>query len=83
MWYFSYFFRVLQDNFLLVRGELKVPVDFVRCKVAYKYVLFQKARGSKEEDLFFHEHLIKWSHLTNRCLDIPETKRKAGSESNT
>ena len=75
-----YFFRVLQENFLLIRGELKVPVHYVNHKVGYKYIVVKKTREGKEKDKYVWERLMDHGVHVNRCLDIPEKNRKSGGK---
>ena len=74
------FFRVLQEDFLLVSGELKVPVDHINCKVGYKYVVLKETRDSKKKFKYQWEHLINHRYDVNRCLDIPKKKQKPGGK---
>ena len=74
-----FFFRILQDEFRLVRAQLTVPVKYVR-NLAYKYIVYKNDMRSKEEDHYIWESLVHLPELRNRCLVIPANKLKAGGK---
>ena len=80
MFYILYFFRSLQEKFLLVKGELDVPVQFVQANLQYLFVVIRKARGKRNEDKQVWEHLDDRDPLKNRNLVIPKTNLKEGGK---
>ena len=74
-------FRILQEEFRLVRGVLTVPVKYVR-NLAYKYIVYKNDMRSKEEHRYIWEHLVHLPEFRNRCLVIPANKLKAGGKLN-
>ena len=74
-----FFFRILQDEFRLVRAQLTVPVKYVR-NLAYKYIVYKNDMRSKEEKRCIWECLVHLPEFRNRCLVIPANKLKAGGK---
>ena len=73
-----HFFSSLKDGFILMKGKLEVPVDYVRRRVLeYKYVVFQM----RENNWYgYYEYLLNQPVFTNRCMRIPEMKVNAGGK---
>ena len=58
--------RKLQRDFILITGELVVPVSFVQGSIQYKYIVVKKG----EKDCSW-ERLVGHDVKANRCLNIP------------
>lgn len=74
--------RNLDNDFLLVRGELRVPFDLVSGNVPYKYVVHRKGREKGEESKYLWERIVHAGPYKNRCLCIPKDRCHTGGTCN-
>ena len=75
-------FRNLDNDFLLVRGELQVPFDLVSKDVPYKYIVLRMGRERGEEGKYLWEHIVHAGPYKNRCLCIPKDRCHIGGTCN-
>ena len=76
---FTWIYRYLDDGFILVKAELSVPHVFLARKIPYKYVVFkEKRKDLKEKEKPLWEQLPNLGTMTNRCLHIPQDRRREG-----
>lgn len=64
--------RLLENDFILVKAVLFVPVADATHNISYKYIVFKADRNEKEEPYV-------WDYLSggvfkNRCLQIPKER---------
>ena len=75
----NWIYRYLDDGFILVKAELSVPHVFLARKIPYKYIVFKaKRKDSKEKKKRLWEQLPGLGTMTNRCLHIPQDRRREG-----
>ena len=75
----NWIYRYLDDGFILVKAELSVPHVFLARKIPYKYIVFKaKRKDSKEKKRRLWEQLPGLGTMTNRCLHIPQDRRREG-----
>ena len=63
--------RKLEDNFELFEGRLNAPVNVLRDKTPYKYIVL---KGKKEKSPYIWEHLPGQGPYRNRCLKISRNR---------
>lgn len=79
---FTWIYRYLDDDFILVKAELSVPHVFLARKIPYKYIVFKaKRKDSKEKKKYLWEQLLDLGTMTNRCLHIPQDRCREGGTS--
>ena len=74
--------RNLDNDFLLVRGELQVPFGLVSGNVPYKYVVLRMGREKGEEEKHLWERIVHAGPYKNRCLCIPKDRCHIGGTCN-
>lgn len=71
-------FRNLDNDFLLVRGELQVPFGLVSGNVSYKYIVFRMGREKRGEGKYLWERIVDAGPYKNRRLCIPKDRCHVG-----
>mgnify|MGYP001796132123 CR=1 FL=1 len=69
--------RKLEDNFELLEGRLSAPVDVLRHKRPYKYIVL---KGKKEKLPYIWDHLPGHGPYRNRCLKISSARCLSGGQ---
>ena len=73
-----FLFSNLDNDFLLVKGELQVPFGLVSGNVSYKYLVLRMGREKGEEEKHLWERIVHAGPYKNRCLCIPKERCHIG-----
>lgn len=68
--------RLLENDFILVKAQLPVPVIEATRNISYKYIVVKADRNEKEKPYVWE--YLSGGFYKNRCLQIPKERCQTG-----